>query len=81
MKLQQDIDPITSYLSSNLAGYEVIPANFGWHVHKGDTYLGLLQYQEVKGWHGAAFNNLPLEMKEQLKKFNRLDSFIVEDAA
>ncbi len=43
MKLQQTLDPITAYVTQTLAEYEVIPANFGWHVHKGYTYLGLLQ--------------------------------------
>ncbi|HEY9670208.1 MAG TPA: hypothetical protein V6D11_02100 [Waterburya sp.] len=74
MKLQQSLDSITSYLTQNLAGYEVIPAKFGWHIHKGNTYFGLLQYQETKGWHGSAFSNLPLEVKERLKKFKQWNS-------
>jgi len=67
MKLQQTIDEITLYLTQNLAGYDVIPANWGWHIHKGDTYCGLLQYQRKKGWEGKALNSLPAEVREQLK--------------
>jgi hypothetical protein len=81
MKLQQRLDPITSYLTQTLAEYEVIPANFGWHLHKGDTYCGLLQYQETKGWQGSAFSQLPLELKEQLKKFGQSGSSMLKVAA
>ncbi len=81
MKVQQNLDPMTTYLTQTLAEYEVIPANFGWHIHKGDTYFGLLQYQETKGWQGSAFSELPLEMKEQLKKFEQSSSTLLKVAA
>jgi hypothetical protein len=81
MKVQQNLDPMTTYLTQTLAEYEVIPANFGWHIHKGDTYFGLLQYQETKGWQGSAFSQLPLEMKEQLKKFEQSSSALLKVAA
>ena len=81
MKVQQNLDPMTTYLIQTLAEYEVIPANFGWHIHKGDTYFGLLQYQEMKGWQGSAFSQLPLEMKEQLKKFEQSSSALLKVAA
>lgn len=81
MNLQETLDPITSYLTQALAEYEVIPANFGWHIHKGDTYCGLLQYQETKGWQGSAFSHLPLEIQEQLKKFGQLGSSMIKVAA
>ena len=81
MKVQQNLDPMTTYLTQTLAEYEVIPANFGWHIHKGDTYCGLLQYQETKGWQGSACSQLPLEMKEQLKKFEQSSSALLKVAA
>ena len=81
MEPAQDIDPIKSCLTRTLVGYEVIPANFGWHIHKGDTYIGLLQYQETKGWHGSAFSELPLDVQEQLQKIAQLDSSVLEVAA
>jgi hypothetical protein len=73
MKLQHNID-VTSYLKETLVGYEVIPANFGWHIHKEDTYCGLLQYQGTKGWQGSALTYLPLDVREELKKFRQSDS-------
>lgn len=69
MNCQQSLDEIERYLIQTLTGFEVIPANFGWHIHQGDAYYGILQYQEAKGWRGDAFNQLPLDIKEQLKKF------------
>lgn len=69
MNLQNNTNEITLYLTQTLTEYEVIPANFGWHIHKENRYWGLLQYQETKGWQGSAFNRLPTELKEQLKKF------------
>jgi len=69
MNFQHSIDELTLYLVQTLTGYEVIPANFGWHIHKGDSYCGLLQYQETKGWQGRALSHLPLALKEELKKF------------
>ena len=81
MKVQQNLDSMTTYLTQTLAEYEVIPANFGWHIHKGDTYFGLLQYQETKGWQGSAFSHLPQEMKEQLKKFEQSGSALLKVAA
>jgi hypothetical protein len=74
MKLQQKLDSTTIYLQETLVGYDVIPANFGWHIHKEDTYCGLLQYQGTKGWQGTALSYLPLEVREELKKFGQSDS-------
>jgi hypothetical protein len=73
MKLQQNLDSVTSYLKETMIGYEVIPANFGWHIHKEETYCGLLEFQETKGWQGSALTYLPLEVREQLKKFGQSD--------
>lgn len=73
MTLKQNLS-VTSYLQETLVGYEVIPANFGWHIHKGDTYCGLLQYQGTKGWQGRALHYLPLEVREKLKKFRQSNS-------
>lgn len=81
MKLQQTLDPITNYVTQILAEYEVIPANFGWHIHKGDTYFGLLQYQATEGWQGRGFSHLPLEIQQQLKKFGQSDSSLIKFAA
>ncbi|HEY9614059.1 hypothetical protein [Allocoleopsis sp.] len=74
MKLKDNLDLTTSYLQETLVGYEIIPANFGWHIHKEDTYCGLLQYQETKGWQGTALTYLPLELREQLQRFDQLHS-------
>jgi hypothetical protein len=74
MKLQQKLDSTTIYLQETLVGYDVIPANFGWHIHKEDTYCGLLQYQGTKRWQGTALSYLPLEVREELKKFGQSDS-------
>jgi len=74
MKLQQKLDSTTIYLQETLVGYDVIPANFGWHIHKEDTYCGLLQYKGTKGWQGTALSYLPLEVREELKKFGQSDS-------
>ncbi len=74
MNLQQKLDSTTIYLQETLVGYDVIPANFGWHIHKEDTYCGLLQYQGTKGWQGTALSYLPLEVREELKKFGQSDS-------
>ncbi|MBV9386394.1 MAG: hypothetical protein JOZ78_08200 [Chroococcidiopsidaceae cyanobacterium CP_BM_ER_R8_30] len=71
MNYRHNSDEITLFLIQTLTGYDVIPANFGWHIHKGDDYYGLLEYQETKGWQGDAFNHLPLEFKEQLKSFGQ----------
>jgi hypothetical protein len=68
MNFQDKTDEIQLYLNQTLRGYEVIPANFGWHIHKGDKYCGILQYQETTGWQGSALAHLPTELKEQLKK-------------
>ncbi|HEY9876518.1 MAG TPA: hypothetical protein V6D12_24035 [Candidatus Obscuribacterales bacterium] len=68
MKIQHDIEQITAYLTQSLSGYEVIPANWGWHIHKEDTYCGLLQYQKTKGWQGKALSYLPSKVREQLNK-------------
>lgn len=74
MNIQNNRDQMTSELTRILAKYEVIPANFGWHIHQGDTYVGLLQYQELEGWQGNAFTYLPPEVKVQLKKVNQWNS-------
>lgn len=74
MKLQHNLDSVTNYLQETLVGYDVIPANFGWHIHKEDTYCGLLQYQGTKGWDGNALNYLPVEVREELKKFGQSNS-------
>jgi hypothetical protein len=81
MKLQHNLDPVTIYLQQTLVGYEVIPANFGWHIHKEDTYCGLLQYQGTKGWEGNALSYLPLEVREELKKFGQSNSSMLFLAA
>lgn len=72
MKIQPNIEEVTLYLSQTLSEYEVIPANWGWHIHKGDKYCGHLEYQITRGWQGSAFNCLPTKLKEQLKKFAQL---------
>lgn len=60
---------ITLYLTQILNGYEVIPANFGWHIHKGNTYCGYLEYQGTKEWQGSALTYLPKELKQQIQNF------------
>ena len=70
MSSQNNIEEITSYLTQTLTDYEVIPANFGWHIHKGNTYCGLLQYG-TKGWQGSALSYLSSELKEELKRFGQ----------
>jgi hypothetical protein len=74
MMLQHNTEEITTYLQENLVDYEVIPANFGWHIHKEDTYYGLLQYQKTQGWQGKALTCLPHEVREKLKKFEQSNS-------
>ncbi len=81
MTSQHNIDETTQYLNQTLIGYEIIPANFGWHIHKGDTYYGLLQYQGTKGWEGTAFSRLPCELKEQLKRFGQSVLSLLQVAA
>lgn len=71
MELQRKTDTVTSYLQKTLVGYEVITANFGWHIHKEDIYCGLLQYQGTKGWEGSALNYLPVKVREELNKFGK----------
>ncbi|WP_290878506.1 hypothetical protein [Fischerella sp.] len=44
MKPQHNLEQITLYLTQTLSGYEVIPANWGWHIHKGDKYCGHMEY-------------------------------------
>jgi hypothetical protein len=70
MSSQNNIEEISLYLTQTLTGYEVIPANFGWHIHKGNTYCGLLQYG-TKGWQGSALSYLSSELKEELKRFGQ----------
>ena len=69
MSTQQNQKEITLYLTQVLTGYEVIPANFGWHIHKGNVYCGELQYQGTKGWQGSALSRLAIELQQQLKEF------------
>lgn len=64
-------EEITPFLTQILTEHEIIPANFGWHIHQGDTYCGLLQYTETKGWQGSALDGLPLELRQQLKKLTQ----------
>lgn len=71
MEIKHKIEQITLQLNQSLSGYEVIPANWGWHIHKGETYFGLLQYQGTKGWQGKALNYLPKEVLEQLKQLTQ----------
>lgn len=68
MNIKGKIEQANIYLTQSLSGYEVIPANWGWHIHKGDTYCGLLHYQQTRGWQGEALTYLPTEVREQLKK-------------
>lgn len=68
MNIRQKVEQARLYLTQSLSGYEVIPANWGWHIHKGDTYCGLLHYQQTRGWQGEALTYLPTEVREQLKK-------------
>ena len=81
MRTKHNIDEITQYLNQTLTEYEVIPANFGWHIHKGNTYYGLLEYQGTKGWKGSAFTQLPSELKEQLKRFGQSVPSVFQVAA
>lgn len=81
MNYRHNTEEITSFLIQTLTGYEVIPANFGWHIHKGDDYYGLLEYQGAKGWKGDAFNHLPLELKEQIKIFGQPNYSLPQIAA
>lgn len=69
MKAQQEIDKVTLDMKQILNEYEVIPANWGWHIHKGNTYCGHLQYQGKKGWQGSALSRLPSEVRAKLKNF------------
>lgn len=70
MQLKQNIEKVTLYLTQRLSGYEVIPANWAWHIHKGEIYCGL-QYQTAKKWQGKALHYLPRDVIEQLKKLTR----------
>ncbi len=74
MNSQHESDETTLYLIQTLKGYEVIPANCGWHIHQEDTYCGHLVYQQTKGWQGSALTHLPCEVKQQLEKFTQLSS-------
>jgi len=71
MTLNPKREQIVLYLTQALAEYEVIPANFGWHIHKGDKYCGHLEYQEKKGWQGSALKRLPSKLVAELKKFTQ----------
>jgi len=76
MKLRQNRDATTLYLTENLRKYEVITANWGWHIHQRNIYCGHLEYQETKGWQGSALSHLPTELKEKLKKFAQSHSSV-----
>ena len=76
MKTRSNLDKVTLYLTQHLTEYDVIPATWGWHIHKGDVYCGNLEYQVTRGWQGRAFRLLPNELREQLKKFWQSDSSI-----
>jgi hypothetical protein len=78
MKLQQNQDAVALYLIQTLREYEVIPANWGWHIHQGNIYCGHLEYQETKGWQGSAFSHLPTELKDQLNNFVQSHSSVRE---
>lgn len=70
MSSQNNIEELNLYLNQTLTEYEVIPANFGWHIHKENIYCGLLQYG-TKGWQGSALSYLSSELKEELKRFGQ----------
>ncbi len=74
MKPGLNIEDITLYLTQTLTEYEVIPADWGWHIHKGDKYCGHLEYQGRKGWRGRALNYLPAEIREQLTRLGQSSS-------
>lgn len=67
-KIQHSLKEMTLYLNQTLNEYEVIPANWGWHIHKGDIYCGSLEYQPTTGWQGTALNSFPKQLREQLNK-------------
>ncbi|MEC4883014.1 MAG: hypothetical protein SAL70_17000 [Scytonema sp. PMC 1070.18] len=73
MMSQIRLKEMTDYLTQTLVGYEVIPANFGWHIHFENRYCGRLEYQYNKGWRGNALNHQPSLIIKQLKKFNPSD--------
>lgn len=81
MKSRHNITEVTFQLTQILTGYEVIPANFGWHIHKGNTYCGVLQYQATKGWQGSALSYLSSRLKEQINKLSYVHSSITKVAA
>ncbi len=78
MLSQYKLQDISLYLTETLAEYEVIPANFGWHIHKGDEYCGCLEYQDNTGWQGSALNYLPTELKERLESYTQLNSSVYQ---
>lgn len=78
MKVEENQEQITLYLTQTLTEYDVIPANWGWHIHKGNIYCGHLEYQGTKGWQGSALSHLPTELKDQLKNFALSRSAISE---
>lgn len=81
MRTRHTSDKLTEYLTQTLTGYEVIPANFGWHLHKGDIYCGVLEYQETRGWGGSAYSYLSSDLKEELKKYAIMSSSMPQVAA
>lgn len=78
MKTRHNLEQITLYLTQTLAEYDVIPATWGWHIHKGDVYCGNLEYKVKRGWQGSALSSLPTELREELKKFAQSDSSMNE---
>ena len=76
MELRENLDTTTIQLTQTLREYEVIPANWGWHIHQGNIYCGHLEYQATKGWQGSALSHLPSELKEQLKNLGQSRSSV-----
>lgn len=76
MNSQHKLEEMTLYLTQTLTGYEVIPANFGWHIHLEDKYCGNLEYQENLGWRGTALYHIPPTLIEKLKNFVHSDSSV-----
>jgi len=68
MKINHKFKQITPYLTQILYGYELISTNWGWHIHKGNIYCGMLQYQGKTGWQGRALHYLPQEVVAKLPK-------------
>jgi hypothetical protein len=68
MKINHKFKQITPKLIKLLYEYDIICTNWGWHIHKGNIYCGMLKYQGKIGWQGKALGHLPPEVVEQLPK-------------